>query len=233
MNLKSPSLFALLALACGRDKPISTNITMPDPSPLTIVLASGNGLQTRSLRVTGAYLLLEGCASGTGASLFLGDQANLAGMETSLMGGDWCSLTVALGETATLKAITHSGHWLQAPVGRTEIVLGSAAGVSVSGQAFILELGAPGWLDADGLGMTEASHRTLTTGEPELEQILLALREGTALYGDLDGNGVLGTNERAEVRAAFIPEPAEDTGRADTGQTDTGGPDTGTPGSGG
>ena len=81
--------------------------------------------------------------------------------------------------------------------------------------------------------MTEAGHRTLTAGEPDLEYILMALREGTALYGDLDGNGVLGTNERTEVRAAFVPESAEDTGRADTGQTDTGGPDTGTPGSGG
>jgi hypothetical protein len=232
MNLKSPPLFALLALACGRETPISNSITMPDPSPLAMVLAPGNGLQARSLRVTGGYLFLEGCASGTGASLFLGEQTNLAGMQTSLMGGNWCGLTVALGETATLKAITHSGHWLEAPVGGTEIVLGNADGVSVSGQSFILEIGAPGWLDAEGLGMTEG-HRTLTTGEPELEQILLALREGTALYEDLDRNGVLGTNERSEVRAASVAEPAEDTGQADTGQPDTGGPDTSTPDSGG
>ena len=216
-----------LVLACGREAPKSTPMATPEPSPLTIVVAQGDGLEPRSLEVTGGFMLLEGCAMGTGGSLFLPDQSELAGMETSLLGGTWCTLTVSLGTEARLKAISHDGSWLTASLGGTEIVLVEEDGMSVSGQSFILELGAPGWLDAAALGMAGGDDLTLTEDDAQTQTLRDALLSGSALYEDLDGNGVLGSDERSNVRASAASREAEDTGSGDTGEADSGGADTG------
>jgi hypothetical protein len=218
---------ASLALACGREAPKSTPLPTPESSPLKVVLAPGDGLEPRSLAVTGGFLLLEGCTMSTGGSLFLPDETDLSGMETSLLGGNWCQLTISLGEQATLKAISHRGDWLNAALGGAEIVLQQEDGFAVSGESYILELGAPGWLEPTALGMTTGSDRSLTSEDPETALLLDALLTGSALYEDLDGNGILGSAERSEVRASpSTPEP-EDTGSPDTGGPDTGEADTG------
>ena len=226
-------LTALLLTGCGQEQDKTTSLPAPQSSQLTVLLAPGDGIEARSLNISGGHLLLEGCAPGTGASLFLSEGTNLAGLDTSLLGGNWCGLSLSLSEPAELQSITHGGQWLQAPVGGAHIVLGSATGVSVDGQAFILELGSPGWIEV-GLLTDASTDQTLETGSAELDQVLRALSQGSTLFEDLDGNGVLGTDERAAVRARYIPEDGDDetpqdTGAQDTGAQDTGAHDTGAP----
>jgi len=198
---------------------------MPEQSPLVIALGPGNGLEARSLEVTEGYLLLTGCAMDTGASMFLPDATELSAMETTILGGRWCKVTLHLGSTATLKAITHRGGWLTADLGGTEIVLEAEDGILVNGQPFVLELGAPGWLDPDGIHMAENEDRTLGVEDPETEILRTALIETSALYLDVDGNGVLGSDEREAAQAS---PPSSEPAPSDTGDSDTGDHDTGT-----
>ena len=223
-------LFALLitfAISCGKEAETRTVISTPQSSPLVVRLAPGDGLEGRSLKVTGAHLLLEGCARGTGATMFLSDMTELSGLETTLLGGRWCGLTISLGTQASLRAINHSGGWLDAPVNDIEVALSNADGIAASGQSFILELGQPGWLDASTLEMTTGDNQTLSDDDPRLTELHDALIKGSALYTDLDGNGVLGTDERAERLAEYSPSESTDTGTSDTGSGDTGPGDSG------
>ena len=68
---------------------------------------------------------------------------------------------------------------------------------------------------------------TLTEDDPQTQTLRDALLSGSALYEDLDGNGVLGSDERSEGRASAASPEAEDTGSGDTGEADSGGADTG------
>ena len=218
-------LFALLttsALACGKEAETRTVISTPESSPLVIRLAPGDGLEGRSLEVTGGHLLLEGCARGTGATMFLADMTALSGLQTTLLGGRWCGLTISLGDTATLRAINHRGGWLSAPMGGVQTSLRNDDGINVSGQSFVLELGHPGWLDSTALETADGTDETLSDDDPRLSVLQAALITGTALYTDLDGNGVLGSDERAEVLAEFSAPEVGDTGThdgADSGMT--------------
>jgi len=168
---------------------------------------------------------------GTGASLFLGEDAEFSGLETTLLGGNWCGLNLNLGQDSELKAITHRGDWLNAPLAGTEIALQWQDGFSVDGQSFILELGNPGWLNSSALGMDGTEDITLTSDDPSTAMIVASLQTSTTLFEDLDGNGVLSTSEREAVRAYAVTETDEDTGSPDTGHPadgDTGVQDTGT-----
>ncbi len=219
----------MLILGCGQDPPKSTPLPTPELSALTVILAAGDGLEPRSLIVSDGFLLLEGCAMGTGASLFLGEDTELSGLETTLLGGNWCGLNLNLGQDSELKAITHRGDWLAVPLTGTEIALQWQEGFSVDGQSFILELGSPGWLNSSALGMDGTADITLASDDPNTAMIIASLQTSTTLFEDLDGNGVLSTSEREAVRAYAVTETEEDTGSPDTGQPadeDTGMQDT-------
>lgn len=102
-------------------------------------------------------------------------------------------------------------------LGPTEVNAGTFDGFSVAAdQAFVLELGAPGWVAAEDIALDPDNEVVIDDQSPLHEPVALAMLETTALYSDPDTDSVVSEDERIAGPAAAVtnnvptePEPLE------------------------
>ena len=58
------------------------------------------------------------------------------------------------------------------------------------GEPHVFELAAPGWLDADQVGWVRGEDHRIDPESPEHDALVLAVRQGSSLLPDEDGDGV-------------------------------------------
>jgi hypothetical protein len=112
--------------------------------------------------------------------------------------GPWCEYVVVFGDTLGIDGVGTSGGSFNIDLAVEEIILTRDGGFVVDGDAFVLEVGAPGWISASLLELEEGANRQIIP-DRELFHDALAWRvhEETALYQDTDRDGDLSEDERA------------------------------------
>lgn len=133
----------------------------------------------------------------------------------SFSGFEWCAVVFTAGELRVSGAATDGE---PRPFDLTlappfPLTLWTGAPIAVDGESFVLELGTPGWITAEDLGVEGLT----VSPESELHDLLLLpLLDGTAWYLDDDDDGELVAAERDAgpvAAATFAPPPemSEDT----------------------
>ena len=150
-----------------------------------------------SAQVTQARMAVSDVSAGCGA-----DVASLSGVqEVDLLGENqiplpatsFCVLAIGTSSPLQLAFTTASGANLEASLDVGTLSLMASQPVE-SGTALVLELGAPGWLN--GAAIPEGT-TSITPGSDLHGLLVAALRSGSAVYPDVNGDGWLGADERA------------------------------------
>lgn len=128
--------------------------------------------------------------------------------------GPWCEYVVVFGDVVGIDGTGTNGGVFSIDLAVEELVLSRDGGFVVDGDAYVLEVGAPGWISSSLLELEEGAYRVV---EPERELFHDALawrvHEETALYQDADRDGQLSDDERAVgpvAGGAASPELADD-----------------------
>jgi len=92
-----------------------------------------------------------------------------------------------------------------------QLEVASNYGVFVDGQDFVLELGAPGWLDEETLDLQFSGEEIIET-DPRAVTLAERIVEDIALFEDPDGDGQVSDNERDDgaVASAAVARGEED-----------------------
>jgi hypothetical protein len=137
--------------------------------------------------------------------------------------GAWCTLTLDdlqiyfEGRHGDAEGPDDGAFMIGLNLGPTEVNAATLDGFTVSAdQAFVLELGAPGWLAAEDIGLDPNNEAIVDEMSPLHEQVALAMLETTALYPDPNTDSVVSEEERDAGSAAAVtndvptqPDPLE------------------------
>jgi len=120
--------------------------------------------------------------------------------ELTLPEGDWCGLVVGVEDSVVLEVQGESGGEaaLEVPVYR--VVLSTEDAASLADVGWWLEVGTPGFLDEDRLGIEDGSSLTVRSSECASTTVCVAVMDeiehASGLYEDRDGDGALSDSER-------------------------------------
>jgi hypothetical protein len=128
-----------------------------------------------------------------------GEEVVLADDELDLLAGERLEASVApfsairLEGAAPLNALgtTAGGQPVHLVLELSGVELALDPG-SETASSYVLELGAPDWLDL----APDADRVNVTRGQPEHDAVVNALVEGTRLYPDFDADGAVSDDER-------------------------------------
>ena len=198
MTRLSPLLALPLLAACvGGDPDEGTSVGNPGRFAMTV--ASGTGVTFSGGSVPVDEMMLSACGDdGEDESLVADDTIEL-GAEIDLPAGAWCSLEMTLSEPLELDfaidSVAGREYLLELDADALEVVPSGGAGFAVGeDQAFLLELGAPAWLDAEDLELDDEDN--LVEDPDLLVDLATAVTDQSALFDDADADGDVDPEER-------------------------------------
>lgn len=192
----------LLLLACTGDPAEGTVVGNPGDG-YTQMAPTAADVEIVELGLFGGQLWLEDC-SGDG-------QQELAPIEPTdpmvapvvLPAGRWCRLGLDLtpGDPGLWVLGTRVDGTAQfellLQVEWVELQARRSGGVLIDGQSFVLELGEPGWLSADLLGLPDESGMiTVDIDHPLHDPLVDTITLRSAMFEDSDRDGLISESER-------------------------------------
>jgi hypothetical protein len=220
MRILHFSVFALLfGGACGTPIPKPTPLVPGDNGALSVTVADGDDMEVRGLTVEQGLMTITTCIFQAGAALYLGERTNLHQISIPLLAGRWCTIEMGWDGPVQIEGMATVGGAFSATLNLEGLSIESTEGFDVDGHAYILELGRPGWLNANTLGMTDGEALTIDDTHPAAPALLEALITGSTLFPDFNGDGVVDEGERAKPVALGLGAES-DTGAPDTGDID-------------
>lgn len=192
--------FALL-FAC-RGAPVE-GTSVGNPTELTVRLAPSSDL---TLDLAEVALGVARFTDVEGGDV----EVNLATTADLLDGGplelpdlDWVSLELSLASPLELGGATSGGAEASLTIDADSLTLiPSAEAVAFDGGAYVLELGHPGWLDAESVGYDPDQDLLVEPGSAAHDNLAWLLGYTSSLYEDLDRDGEVGEDERGTPVAA-------------------------------
>jgi len=203
------ALSLVVAMSACEPPPPADGIAVGNPGKgsMTLALAEAEDFTFETAEVPVGYLGLSGCSSDDWERED-GRVADLVATESfELQAGTWCGLAVqwdgllqAAGAWATESA---SGDF-ELHLDLQDLAVDAVVELA-DGDALLLELAAPDWLDADALGLQDGDSVVIDAASPEHPTLAASLESTSTLFRD-DGDGVLSATERAAGPvAATVP----------------------------
>jgi uncharacterized protein (TIGR03382 family) len=210
----------LLLVACDpATVPPPSGTSVGNPGKNLFRAAPGEGLVYDAAVARGLSFELVACDGTAEVVAPAGELDLLADEQTEFTGLEWCAVVVTADEIQVTGGPAEGDGLdfdltLALP---TPTTLWTSAPFAVDGESFVLELGAPGWITAEGLGI---GAEPVVIG-PESEghdRLLVPLIAGTAWYLDEDEDGEVSAAERSAgpVAATANPPPPEMAAPEDT-----------------
>jgi len=200
-------LLALLPLiACRPTEPVS-GTAVGNPNGMSAAAASGTDLTWTQGRLNLQGLSLEACNDGAlrviavGASLDL-----LAPNPLPLPEGDWCALAIRGGSTVTLEGDAAEGATLSLALTLDDLRFEA----DLDNADLLVELGSPGWIDAGDLWLEPGEALTIGPTSEWHDYLARDLADQSALFVDLDQDGLLSEAERSSGALAAPDNSWED-----------------------
>jgi len=165
-----------------------------------LTAAKGSGVVITGGTMPVSELSLSGCGGEEGEVLASDEDVALDD-SLELPAGSWCGIEVepdgAFVVDFTIDAVAGEGYELELELdGLTVAPAGGGAFAVAEDEAFLLELGAPAWLDADDLELDEEN---ALVEDPDLAvELASVVAEESGLYADADADGEVGGDERSE-----------------------------------
>ncbi len=216
----------LFALACRSpvDSGLDPNATVVgNPGKLTTKAAPSEDTENTAGRLEVVELLLEDCEGGEPTGVPLGVELDIAeGQDLELPAGEWCFVELFVEPPLAIEGVSEGERTFVAELVLHSIVLTAEEAFRVDENAWLLELGAPGWLSREVLGLDEVPDVVIDEEHEAHDRLAHAAAEGSGLFADTDEDGDLDDDERDEGTVARGPSREEDT-RPDDEERDTGG----------
>lgn len=133
--------------------------------------------------------------------------------------GEWCSVQLTAATNVDVQGTGDAGGTYALDLELPDVALSTPTGLLVQGNAYVFELGAPGWLDADVLGVTDGADVVVAPGDALHDDLLAVAQRNSALFDDADADGQVGDTERASGAVASHDD-GEDDEDDDTGEDD-------------
>ncbi|MCP4807373.1 MAG: hypothetical protein GY884_18675, partial [Proteobacteria bacterium] len=220
----------LVLLACNIEETRDGTV-IGNPGDGMTVVAKSASVSYRWASTAVDTVVLESCDGEDAETAVETELDLLEGTSLELEAGDWCALTLELGEPVEIEAtIDEIGVLLE--LESPEIAL--TGDFTIAEEAYVLELAQPDWLEGLELDVDEEDEDEDTGDRDdddwELEvddehplhaELVEALAHGSGLYADRDGDGALADTERMGTLAAGEARTADE-GAADTGIDDMG-----------
>jgi hypothetical protein len=196
----------MLLAACDPGPAFGTSVGNPGKESFRVAQpADGLVLESASAVLSAQYLL---ACDGSLVEVSAGEDTDLVdGRQQTFPAGEWCALVLDLEsievglslaeETrveVSLRPATPWTWWMIEPL-------------VVDETSYVIELGAPGWLEAEGLPEAQEGVVFVSDESPHAAQLIGALAEG-GLFEDPDDDGELSRGER-EIGSLTSPDPAQ------------------------
>ena len=140
---------------------------------------------------------LERCTSGA-EWVELEVELNLLDPEPlEVFGGDWCAAVLDL-DLFVFNGQGPDGGTFSLHVDAPDVRLDAASRTIIDADPLVLELGYPGWIHPDLVGVSGGSHVVVDSSHASHERASDALRMGSALYADSTPDGLLDRFESSQ-----------------------------------
>ncbi len=204
------ALLALLLLCGCVEEPVDDGTAVGNPSLTTFAIAAGEGFTIEAASAPVASVRYTACDESTVAE-DVDRPIDLLGGTLELRAGTWCALLVDFsGPVSASAAWTDGGDPATLDLTLAPGTLGFApdgGALLLDDDALLLELAAPGWLDAIALGLQPGEDRVVDEDSAEHDALAGAIEEDSTLFEDVDEDGVLAAADR-ERPVAAIGEPS-------------------------
>lgn len=219
-------LMAGLLAACTDPDEVHDGTAVGNPGVVAFALGETVDMDVGAAEASAAWVGLRACGADEEQAIEREDAMVPLNGEVAfeLPLGTWCSLLLddlqvyAEGHHVASPAEDEGVFIIALTLGPTMVNAGTFDGFTVTeDQAFVLELGAPGWVSAEGIGLDPDNEVIIEDDSPLHEPVALAMLETTALYDDPNTDSVVSEPEReAGSRAAVTNDvptaPAPDEG---------------------
>jgi hypothetical protein len=190
---------ALLLVACISDQGWQGGTGVGNPGTAKLAMARADGLELTSASARLDALDVERCRGGVESSAVAATVDLLDDGGHRVAGGRWCALVARF----TPPLVVEGTDGEDAPatfaleLDVAEVRVEVSRRLVVDRDALVLELGPPGWLDEEVLGLGDGEHVDVGPGDPAHDALVAALEQGSALFVDADRDGELSATERA------------------------------------
>jgi hypothetical protein len=134
--------------------------------------------------------------------------------------GEWCSVQLTAATNLDVQGAGDAGGTYALDLELPDVALGTPTGLLVQGNAYVFELGTPGWLDADVLGVSDGTDVVVAPGDTLHDDLLTVAQLDSALFDDADADGQVGDAERTSGAVASHEDEEDDEEDDDTGEDD-------------
>ncbi len=192
MRTRCPLLLALSAPACLSADP---GTIVGNPGQMRVAVAPAHGLTLDGARLTVEELRFVAC---DGAEVAMPIEGSLDLIDPVLLqapGGTWCGLHLDPAGPLLLDGAAPAGGRLMAELNLPAVDI-AANQLQVDGGFIVVELGGPGWLNAQALGINGRDDVSIVPGDPLHDGLVEAISTLSAAYPD-DGDGWVSDAERA------------------------------------
>jgi hypothetical protein len=194
-----PLLVLVGLTACGAENGVRGGTSVGNPGEVASSMASATRGAHAFAAVDRAALQWVDCDGGTQTVPIDGVLDLLAPTPQEAPAGTWCAVELVHDTPVVVQGGDASGTYaltLDVPVVHVEFP--TARGLEVDGQRLVLEVGKPGWLDLDALGVVGGADVSVGVADPEHEALARALAFGSAVFVDNDEDGEVDDDERGE-----------------------------------
>ena len=206
----APLFASLILVGCAGSPDGGTSVG--NPGRLAMTAAPGTEVTFSGGSVPVGRMTLAPCGDGDTPSL-VSDDVVAFGASIEVPVGSWCSIRMETEGPATFDFLVDSEgvreYAIGLDFGEVELAVEGGGAFSVAeGQAFVFELGSPGWLDADDLEFD--ADDDLVEDEALLADLADVVTDYSGLFADSDGDGVVDGDERDSGAVAGLGGDDED-----------------------
>lgn len=181
-----------------------------NPTDLTAHVAPATEATVEQATARVSTLSTVTCDGARTTRTIASDVDLLGRSKLELPAGSWCGLELTFESPLVLSGRTLAGEAFTVSLAIDTLALGSTTAFSTDTGSFLVELGAPGWLDA------KAATSPGSSSERELTDAILALSQ---LFVDTRADGSL---DDAERKAGAVASTVEAADGGEEGPDDTG-----------
>jgi hypothetical protein len=220
----------IVMMACTAPGESGSDATsVGNPGKMTARSAQGKDAEYSDGTFESESLVLSACDDDEDTWVELNQTLDLVnGSTLALPAGEWCGLELSGQPPLVLQGSLDDGTPFTLTLQIDAIHLGLSEGFTVDDDAFVLELAAPGWFDAETLREGADRLVEIDDGHELHDRLAAAIARGSALYRDSDDDGEVAEDERdrgSEARGEEREEETREDQARDTGrdEADTGG----------
>ena len=221
MNRLLPLVLLLPAAACTAPGDTHDGTAVGNPGVVAFALGELDGIDVHAAEAGAMSAAVQSCGGATTEDLELAEPIPLDGdVAFDLPQGTWCSLLIdglelgMEGQHSDAPSEDDGLLFMMLSVGDLAVSAPTFDGFTVTAdEAFVLELGSPGWLGADDVAL-EAESEVIIDGDSALHTgIVELIVDQSALYEDPNTDSVVNDEERdtgaTAESANEIPTPPD------------------------